>query len=331
MKFKIRRDISESCDTDIKILASYYGAVKRGNGRAAYKLGTLYYLGEKVPKDDRKALFWYEKAIELGYVDIDSILGCGYCQLATWYEYGWGCEPNIEKALEYYEKALEMGDGNAAYKLGLLYHEGKEVEKDYRKALLMLKRSLELGHSCQPSTTYWHIGQMYEHGEGCEADFEKAREYYEEAAKKGSIHGIIAIGAMYEHGLGCEPDIIKAIEYYEKAVKMDGWELCDGCDAANRLGDLYYNGEKVEKDYKKSLQWYERTSTEALDIERSGRIGYMYEYGEGCEQNYVSAAYYYDLSAKRMRRYAKLRYGLTDEQLAEQTDSDFCFWEDDFE
>ena len=53
--------------------------------------------------------------------------------------------------------------------------------------------------------------------------------------------------------------------------------------------------------------------------------------GEGCEQDYVKVAFYYELSAKRMRRYAQSHYGLTDEQLAEQLNNAYGCWEDDSE
>jgi TPR repeat protein len=46
---------------------------------------------------------------------------------------GEGVEKDIGKAIEWFEKAAEYGLQGAMYALGMLYEDGKEVEKDLEK------------------------------------------------------------------------------------------------------------------------------------------------------------------------------------------------------
>jgi TPR repeat protein len=59
---------------------------------------------------------------------------------------------------------------------------------------------------------------MYEHGLGVEQSYERAFEYYEQAADLGLATAQYSLGVMYYKGDGVERDIAKAREWWTKAA-----------------------------------------------------------------------------------------------------------------
>ena len=55
-------------------------------------------------------------------------------------------EGDYETALEYYTKAAELGDAAAHYHLGLVYRQGKGVEKDEEKVIYHYEKAAIGGH-----------------------------------------------------------------------------------------------------------------------------------------------------------------------------------------
>ena len=61
---------------------------------------------------------------------------------------------------------------------------------------------------------------MYLDGLGVEQDYEKALEYYQQAADMGLADALSDIGDLYRDGMGVEQSNEKAAEYYQKAVEL---------------------------------------------------------------------------------------------------------------
>ena len=55
---------------------------------------------------------------------------------------------------------------------------------------------------------------------------------------------------------------------------------------------MYQNGEGVEQDGNKALEWY-RLAAEQNDEDAQNAIGVMYQNGEGIEQNFTEALKWY--------------------------------------
>lgn len=82
---------------------------------AQYNLGRCYENGNGVEKNINKAIEWYTKAAEKGYVDSQYKLG-------EMYNY-WKTIKNLNKAIYWYSKAAEQGHENALPRLGYCYEE----------------------------------------------------------------------------------------------------------------------------------------------------------------------------------------------------------------
>jgi TPR repeat protein len=53
-------------------------SAEQGNARGQYNLGLMYYNGEGVPQDYKKAVKWYRKSAEQGHAMAQSNLGLMY-------------------------------------------------------------------------------------------------------------------------------------------------------------------------------------------------------------------------------------------------------------
>lgn len=132
-------------DEDIAraLLAGYKMGVSQRSGGCANDLGALYYLGDFVEQDYKKAAELYELAIQWGCEQ--SIINMGYI-----YEYGRIGKPDYTKAYEYYSLASALTQKSEALcKLGDMYSRGKSVARDMAKAVQLWERSLQKAHGPQ--------------------------------------------------------------------------------------------------------------------------------------------------------------------------------------
>ena len=111
-----------------------------GNADAQFKLGSMYLLGQGVPRDMSKAAQWFQKAAEQGHADAQFNLGNAYA-------IGLGIERNPVKGAQWYQKAAEQGHAAAQLNLGNMYRLGRGVEKDEAKAVQWLQKAAEQGNA----------------------------------------------------------------------------------------------------------------------------------------------------------------------------------------
>lgn len=95
---------------------------------------------------------------------------------------GIGCEisdDNDRQAFNLLEQASEADDMIARHNLAWMYKNGRGCNQDYALAL-------QLFQEAQRPNSYFHIGDMYEHGLGLPVDMETAIDYYRKGAEEGS-------------------------------------------------------------------------------------------------------------------------------------------------
>ena len=98
-------------------------AAVRGNAEAQRRLGFMYYHGEGVVQDNKRAVTLFEKSAEAG--DIESA-----SNLAKMYEFGMGVEQDDARAAEWYRKGAEMGDPASQFNASIMYYKGQGVARD---------------------------------------------------------------------------------------------------------------------------------------------------------------------------------------------------------
>ena len=97
----------------------------------------------------------------------------------------------------------------------------------------------------------------------------------------GKSSSCMMLADFYEE----KKDYNKTITYYEKSCEGDA----DGC---SYLGDIYYNGKIVKKDYAKAAALYDKACSGG-DPYACRSIGYMYDKGEGVSVNHEKAVKLY--------------------------------------
>ena len=126
---------------------------------------------------------------------------------------GQGIPKDNKKAEEYYVKAEEKGDKQAKVNLGELYREGGfGIKQDYDKALYWYK----LGIADEPERAYNGLAEMY----FAQGNNEKGEENIIKAANLGYTEAQYNLGVLYDQGLyDVKPNQEKAKYWYEKAAK----------------------------------------------------------------------------------------------------------------
>ena len=95
------------------------------------------------------------------------------------------------------------------------FEEGLAAAKagDYATALREWKPLAELGNS----SAQYHLGIMYENGQGIPQDYKEAVKWYRNAAEQGYYKAQNNLGLMYGTGLGVPQDYVQAYKWYNIA------------------------------------------------------------------------------------------------------------------
>ena len=101
-----------------KAIYYYEKAANLGSPKAQYQLALFYDVGDKIPENRAKAVDLMKKAA--------TILPEAKYALAVWIERGYFGEPNLNEALALYKEAAEAGVQNAIKSLISIYHGGYE-------------------------------------------------------------------------------------------------------------------------------------------------------------------------------------------------------------
>jgi len=129
-------------------------------------------------------------------------------------------------------------DAQAIVELGVLYHAGQGVLRDYGRARELYEQAAAQGHARAQT----NLGLLYQRGLGVPKDYVRAREWYEKAAAQGFAEAQNNLGWLYaDQGVleGILRDYRRAREFFEQAAAQGhagaqyglGWshELVLGC------------------------------------------------------------------------------------------------------
>jgi len=207
---------------------------------ASLTLASLYMTGYGVPKDNQKALDWYQKAANTGHLPSLNLLG-------TLFLNGQAGLKDSQKAFKYYKKAAENGYAPAQYNLARLYAHGEGTETDPKLAASWDYHSARAGYA----PALYQMAIRYDHGEdGLAHDPQKALVYYKEAALKGQPDAINALATSFYAGEDVTKDTAIARQWFEQAA------LRGQTDAMFNLGVMLTNGEGGDADQGLAYVWF---------------------------------------------------------------------------
>ena len=168
----------------------------------------------------------------------------------TIFEKIFGDNVNVDEKIASLKQDVD-NDSNvkASTGLGLLYHYGIGVDKDYKEAIKWLEKANSFFQNS--SDIEYELGLIYiEGGNGIEQDYEKAKDFFEKASKQGKIDAFYQLGCIYRENKQYE----KAVKYFEEATGKKHLE------SQYELGLLYYYGLGVQQNKEKARYLFYKSS-----------------------------------------------------------------------
>lgn len=197
---------------------------ENGDPEAQNVLGTLYYQGKYVEKDEKKALEWLRKAANQNHP-------VALFNIATSYIDAQGeLKISDEEYIKLMKMSSELGFSHAQYALSLMYWRGTYVEKNSVEAARLMRSAADQG-LLKAQAQYGNdvYKGMYAHMPKNE---EEGLKYLKLAGQGGHIKAALIVARHYHRQ---EKDAKEAIEWYKKAANGD-------IDAIKELYPLYLNG-----------------------------------------------------------------------------------------
>lgn len=260
----------------------YYKAANKGNAFSQYSIGVLYAEGNGLSKDYYKAFMWFQKSAENEYA-------AAYYQLGRCYYNGLGVERNLNTAFKWHNKAAEYNFSASQYALSLMYKNGDGCEKNLIKAYYWMEKAAENDYE----DAYYIIGRSYLQGIYIEEDYKKAFYYLSKGYIALDTNCVESLAEMYLKGLHVKKDLYAAIELYNKAIEFGDKSIYF------KLGKLYEDEGLIEQ----AISTYEE-GHEKGNLKCTQRLGIMYYNGEGIERNLEKSIEYIEFAATKKEPHA---------------------------
>lgn len=175
---------------------------------AALYLGEDYYYSN-IPADQEKAVYWLEKAAELGsppaQLLLSHVMSTGTIKT----------RPDIEKALYWLHKAADGGFGNAQAALGYDYAHGILVPRDVAEATKWYDRAAKADRDTETLVAMdFIVGDT-----DFPKDVKHGVELLADAAQANYAPAQIYLSELYRTGTGVAPDLVTADMWFLVAMK----------------------------------------------------------------------------------------------------------------
>ncbi|MCL2012080.1 MAG: sel1 repeat family protein [Cystobacterineae bacterium] len=267
---------------DKEALENFIGAAHLEDRETQYHLGIIY---EYIFEDYEKAVEWLSKAAETKHVE-------ALFRLGEIYSKGQGVPVDLQRAMECYSKAINKGHVEAHFKLGLMH----ESAEDHKLAVRRFKKAAEMGHA----EAQFHLGKMYYEGRSVIINKPRGFQLLREASKNGHREAVQLYEQAREEVSKNAPAKVVLTEADKKLLEGLKKSAEEGCvESQWKLGGLYREGLKIEKNLKSSNKWYEKAARglaklamkENADAQR--KLAEIYKDGLGSpKDNELSMAWY---------------------------------------
>lgn len=224
-------------DTHLKKRGIPFKSINSEEPEGQFELGRMYY----DVQDYKQAFYWYKKAAENGHIEAQLNLGLLYYNEK-------GVEQSYENAAKWFTLAAEQGDEAAQYDLAGMHYDGEGVEQNYEEAFKWYKLAAEQGHV----EAQFVLGKCYFCGWGVEQDYAEAEKWFEKAVDNGYDIAEITSWFIDWDDEASEEELKHILIWYQ-------WAADEGdMDAQNILGHRYYEGNGVEKNLNKALEYFRK-------------------------------------------------------------------------
>ncbi|MAF83421.1 MAG: hypothetical protein CL797_04895 [Chromatiales bacterium] len=214
-------------------------AAENNNPMAQVALGAMHEHGMGVARNDTRCAYWWQRALDNGYMDISKALGSMYFS-------GRGVPLDYKKAMELYKIAAEHGHPHAIKYIALGYKRGLGLPQDDAKAAEWAQRAAALEGADSAVV-------MLESYQKKETEPHTDKELFDEflrQAEKGNPRGNYYVSVAYTAGVGIPQDYIEAEKWARRAAETG---LTSG---AAHLGLFHQLGQGVPVNRVEAQKWY---------------------------------------------------------------------------
>lgn len=253
---------------------------EEGKPSAQYYLGLRYYHGLGVPKDERIAAQWFERAARAGESGAQ-------LNLARMLRNGRGIAPDMQKAVQMYRAAAARGVQAAMVELGEILSSGGSVATDFREALRLFNEAAAGGNA----QAEFNLGLMHGQGLGTPPDAELSMKWYERAAARGDANAQFNLATLLL-ARGEEAPLDRIADLLASAAAQD-------LPRANHtLGVLNEEGRGVPQNLPRAAACY-RAAAEHGYAPSQASLGRLLVQGRGVTRNDAEAVQWLTLAVKQ--------------------------------
>ena len=279
-------------DSSQQGLSTMMALGETGNKQAQGFLAQTLWSGPRQVVDKAQAAKWARLASAQG----DS---AGQNILANMYREGFEVPKDPKEALRLYKLSWSQGYDRAAGNIADMYYQGDGLTKDVAEGFKWLKMAAESGHV--PSQH--KLGVAYRDGNGTPKNDAEAIKLLTALASQGDASAMAELAHGYRRTFQ-KPDFKQAFEWAFRSAEKNnrvGQEI---------LGQLYLNGQGVEKDFSKAIFNFKLSAAQNSPWAQTA-LGSIYENGWGVPSNYDEAARWYLKAAAQGNETAKKNLNAT--------------------
>ena len=214
-------------------------AAEKNNIQAQLVLGIMHEQGMGVALNDTRSAYWWQRALDNGYVDIAKALGSMYMS-------GRGVPLDYEKGMELYLLAAEHGNPHAIKFVALGYKRGLGLPQDNDKAALWEAKAASLSGA---DADVVFLDSM----QSKETELQDEEEIFAEflrQANQGNARGLFYVSVAYTSGTGVARNYIKAEQWAREAAERS---LTSGI---RHLGLFHQLGQGLPQNRIEAQKWY---------------------------------------------------------------------------
>ena len=238
-------------------------AAKGGDPVAQYQLAMAYAMGRNVKQSNSSAVLWMEKSASQGYEPAMNNIASFYYNLNM-----------LDKSIEWYAKQAANGDIMAEYWLGHCYYN----QNDGPSSIKWFEKAANRNDPLWSVNASYDLGEIYAEGKVVAADFDNALKWFKRAALEIHRGAMTEIDKIYYYNL-CKEESESDKLFWCGKLADDGFK-----SGFNGLGEIYMK----KKDYERAYQMFSK-AVEKKNNTAVGSLGEMYYYGYFVEKNYEKA------------------------------------------
>lgn len=251
-------------------------------------IGLIYFLGDGLPKNLGKAIWWFKRAVEYGNAEAMYILGEIYLHAKNkpddvWFVRDDEIFKDLNVAFYWFNRCFESCSDKLR---GKLYLYGIGIENNEEAAFELFTESVQCLNYSQKM---YKLGMKYIYG--TKKDFDKGIYWLKRAADHLNDDAILELGKVYLHGTIEAVDVNQAAWWFEKITDFNRLN--------NKLIDeliyKYRYGENVDKNIDTVIYWYKKLANIG-NVQALHELSKIYRYGEGVEKNLSEAIKWLDMA-----------------------------------